>query len=218
MLQRIVSVASATALLVLPSVVGCASTGSEKVDQTSTRIDAFGASIERLQGHVRDVAASLEQVVANASLDPKPAYKEFSGHADDVADATSRARTNLDKAKTEGAKLFEAWTSRLDTIADEDIRKSSQERRDELQKALATVAEEAEPCLTKLEAFVATTKDLDTYLGQDLTATGIKGISGKADDLADDAKDIVSDLDDVVAAARKAAPQFATAKPPPAAK
>jgi chromosome segregation ATPase len=208
----------ATAVLALASFQGCKSTGADEVEQTSSRLDAFSANIEKLQRTVADVSASLGQVVETASTDPKPAFKEFSKHAGALEESTKKARANLDKAQAEGAKLFEAWTKNLDTISDEDIRESSAERRDQLQKALGAVADEAAPALTDLEAYVATTKDLHTYLSQDLTPSGIKGISGKADDLADSAESITSDLDDVVDEAKKAAAKFATAKPPAPAK
>lgn len=215
MTHQLARAAISSLLLALPLFQGCASTGgSDKVDQTSTRLDTLAASVESLQGNLTGVAAALARVVETAETDPKPAFKEFSSQTDKVAAATEKARANLDRAQSEGKKLFDAWTKRLDTITDADIRKASQERRDELQKALASVADEMTPCVADLEAFVASTKDLHTYLAQDLTPSGIDGISSKSKDLSKSAKSIVSDLDDVVEAARKAAPKFATAKPP----
>lgn len=216
--RRLALPAFTSVLLALAPFQGCASTGADEVDQTSTRLDAFSANVESLQRTVADVSASLDQVVETAATDPKPAFKEFSKHADMVASSTKKARANLDNARSAGTKLFDAWTKRLDTITDAEIRAASAERRDELQKVLKALDEEAAPTLTRLEGFVATTKDVHTYLSQDLTPSGIKGITGKSEDLADTGKSIADDLDDVVDAAKKAASKFATAKPPPAAK
>ena len=216
--HRLALPALTTALLALASFQGCKSTGADEVDQTSTRLNAFSANVENLQRTVADVSTSLGQVVETAATDPKPAFEAFSKHAKVLEDSTKKARANLDKARTEGAKLFDAWTKRLDTITDPDIRAASAERRDELQKTLKALDDEAAPSLTKLEGYVVSTKDVHTYLSQDLTPSGIKGISGKAEDLADSSKAITSDLDDVVDEAKKAAEKFATAKPPPPAK
>lgn len=216
--HRLGLTALASTLLALASFQGCKSTGADDVDQTSTRLDAFSANLEKLKATVADVSASLGQVIEMRATDPRPAYGKFSKAAKSLEESTKRARASLEKAQAEGAKLFDAWTKNLDTITDEDIAKSSAERRDELQKSLEAMAGEADPALTKLEGFTATTRDVHTYLSQDLTPSGIQGIAGKAADLADSSKSIVSDLDDVVEEARKAAAKFATAKAPPPAK
>ena len=213
--HRFSRAALSSALVALALLSGCKSTGAEKVDQTSTRLDQFRTGVETLKGQVTGTADALAQVVATAATDPKPAFKEFSKQVDLVSSSTTKARTNLDKAQSEGAKLFEEWTKRLDTITDPDIRQASEKRRDDLKKALSSVAEEANPALTSLEAYVATTKDLHTYLSQDLTPAGIESIAGKSKDLGKSAKSIAEDLDDVIEAASKVASQFATAKPPP---
>lgn len=61
----------------------------------------------------------------------------------------------------------------------------------------------------------ATTKGVHADLSQDLTPSGIRGIAGEAEDIADSSKSIASDLDDVVDEPRKAAAKLATAKAPP---
>lgn len=208
--------ALASVLIGLGLLTGCASTGADKVDQTSARIDKFRTGVETLKGQVTGTAEALAKVVETASTDPKPAFAEFSEQFDLVAASTAKARTNLDTAQTEGARLFEEWTKHLETITDSDIRAASEKRRDDLKKALSGVADEANPVLKDLEAFVASAKDVRAYLSQDLTPAGIDGISGKAKSLGKSARSIVEDLDDVIEAANEAAPKFATAKPPPA--
>jgi len=212
---KLFRVALSCSLLGLVALQGCQATGAERVDQTSTRLEEFGASIETLKGQVTAAAAALTQVVETASLDPKPAYDEFSKQVGLVSSSAKKARTGLEKAKSEGAKLFDDWTKRLDTITDPDIRAASEKRRNDLQEALTTVTEEAEPCLTELEAFVVTATDLDTYLSQDLTPAGIDGISDKAESLARSAESINGSLDGVLETTTEVAPTFATAKPPP---
>ncbi len=214
--QNFTRAALTSALLGLALLPGCKTSGADKVDQTSTRLDEFRASVETLKSQVNGTAAALAQVVETAAADPKPAFNQYAGEVELVSSSTAKARANLSKAQSEGKKLFDEWTKKLDTITDPDIRKSSETRRDDLQKALAAVAEKAEPSLTKLDGFVATAKDLHTYLSQDLTAKGIDSIAGKSKELTKSAKSIAEDLDKVVEAAGKAAPQFATAKPPAA--
>jgi len=209
--------ALANALIGLALLTGCQSTGgADKVDQTSTRIDQFRTGVETLKSQVTSSAEALAKVIETASTDPKPAFKEFDEQVDLVSASAAKARTNLDTAQTEGARLFEEWTKHLDTITDPDIRKASEKRRDDLTKALSGVSDEATPALKDLEAYVASVKDVRAYLSQDLTPAGIDSISSKAKSLGKSARSIVEHLDEVIEAANKAAPQFATAKPPPA--
>jgi predicted nucleic acid-binding Zn-ribbon protein len=202
-------------LIALASLAGCKSTGADKVDQTSTRLEQFKNAVGSLKGQLGSTADSLANVVESGNSDPKPAYKEFSKQVDAISSSVTKARTNLEKARTEGAKLFEEWSKRLDTITDPDIRSSSEKRRDDLQKALAGVTDETAPAMADLDAFVTSAKDLQTYLSQDLTPAGIDAISGKSKDLSKSAQSISEDLDDVIEAVAKVSTQFATAKPPP---
>jgi chromosome segregation ATPase len=203
-------------LIGLALVAGCKSTGHEQVDQTSTRLEQFKTSVGALKGQLGSTADSLANVVAAGSSDPKPAYKEFDKQASAISNSVATARANLEKAQTAGAKLFDEWTKRLETITDPDIRKSSEKRRSDLQAALAKVSEKTGPAMAGLDSFVASTKDLQTYLSQDLTPAGIQAISGKSKDLSKKAGSVSKDLDEVIEEVTKVANQFATAKPPPA--
>jgi outer membrane murein-binding lipoprotein Lpp len=203
-------------LIGLALLAGCKSTGADKVDQTSTRLEQFKTSVGALKGQLGSTADSLANVVESGSSDPKPAFKEFDKQVDAVSGSVAKARTNLEKAQTEGAKLFEEWTKRLDTITDPEIRKSSEKRRSDLQAALTRVSDKTAPAMAGLDSFVASAKDLQTYLSQDLTPAGIEAISGKSKDLGKKASSISKDLDEVIEEVTKVSNQFATAKPPPA--
>ena len=202
-------------LLGLALVAGCKSTGADKVDQTSTRLEQFKNAVGSLKGQLGATAAALANVVESGSSDPKPAYKEYSKQVDAISSSVTKARSNLERAHTEGAKLFEEWNKRLETITDPDIRASSEKRRNDLQQALAGITDETGPAMAGLDSFVASSKDLQTYLSQDLTPAGIEAIKGKSKDLSKAAESVSEDLDDVIEEVAKVSQQFATAKPPP---
>lgn len=194
---------------------GCKSSGAEKVDQTSTRIEDFRASIETLKSQVHGTSDALTKLVDAGATDPKPAFASYEKQVEQVTKSTTKAKSNMTKVQSEGEKLFADWTARLETISDPEIRKASEKRRDELKQLLGGIADEAKPVLAELDAFVATAKDLETYLSQDLTPAGIQSIAGKAKGFRKSAESISDNLDDVAEAAGKAATPFATAKPPP---
>src|SRR5688572_7593607 len=207
--------AVSSGLIGLALLAGCKSTGADKVDQTSTRLEQFKTAVGSLKGQLGSTADSLANVVESGASDPKPAYKEYNKQVGAISSSVAKARGHLEKAQTEGARLFEEWNKRLETITDADIRASSEKRRNDLQAALAGVAEKTAPAMAGLDSFVASAKDLDTYLSQDLTPAGIDAISGKSKDLSKLAQSTSEDLDDVIEEVAEVAAKFATAKPPP---
>ena len=80
---------------------------------------------------------------------------------------------------------------------------------------LDEVVNTTQSAIEELKSYVATSNDLVTYLKQDLTPAGVRGISGKSKSQAKAAETISEKLDDVMEAAQKASSEFATAKPPP---
>jgi F0F1-type ATP synthase membrane subunit b/b' len=207
-----------TALLGLSALVGCTSTGSSEVDATSTKMEKLSISIETLRQQVTGTADSLAKVVETAEVDPKPHLKTYVSNFSGASKTAASSRAQLNRVKEGAVKLFEQWDKKAEAITDKDIREASMDRRKDLSKALESVVLAIEPSLDSLDAFLATAKDVNTYLGQDLTPTGIEAIAPKAKSLTKSAKDIDKQLDKVLATVKEAAPKFATAKAPENAK
>lgn len=210
--SRLLLAASASALLLLAS---CQTSGHQRVNATSARLDELRTSLEALDEEVAAVADSLAAVVEKASEDPKPAFEQFGKDVKTVERSYERTRGRLAQAEQEAAKLFDEWTRNAAMISDPDIRALSEKRRDELKEALDDVVSEMQDAVAELESFVSTSRDLQTYLSQDLTPQGIRAIADKSRALGKASRSIAGQLEDVMDAARKAAPKFETAKPPP---
>ena len=206
---------TAPLLLGLALCVGCQTAGHAKVDATSSRLQDLRASVEGLKEQITKTAGSLAAVVEQAEQDPTAAFKQYGKDAKAVESDYGQARSRLTTAQTEATKLFETWTKNASLISDPDLRAISERRRDELETELDGVVGRMEAAVQDLEAFVATSKDLQIYLSQDLTPKGIRAIAEKSRSQTKAARAIVEQLDEVMEAARKAAPLFETAKPPP---
>jgi predicted nucleic acid-binding Zn-ribbon protein len=204
-----------TLLLLGLALCGCQTAGHTRVDATSSRLQELRTSVEGLKEQVTKTASSLAAVVEQAEQDPTAAFKQFGKDVKAVDSDYGQARSRLTTAQAEADKLFETWTKNAALISDPDLRAISERRRDELKAELDGVVGRMEAAVQDMESFVATSKDLQIYLSQDLTPKGIRAIAEKSRSQTKAARAIVEALDEVMEAARKAAPLFETAKPPP---
>jgi molecular chaperone DnaK (HSP70) len=194
----------------------CQSSGGHtEVEATSSRMDSLKTNAETLKTEAATAAASLNDLVAKAETDPKPAFDKYTKDAKAVEATYNAAASRLAEVRTEADKLFKSWEEKSKTITDPDLQKSSEERRAKLRKSLEEVGKVTQEALDETKGFVATNTDLVKYLGQDLTPAGIKAASDKAKKQSKAADEIGEKLDDVVKVAGKASAEFATAKPPP---
>jgi len=210
--SRLPYVPAAAALLLLAA---CQTAGHQRVDATSTRLDDLRSSLERLDEEVTAVADTLATVVEKANEDPQPAYKQLGKDLSALERGYEHARSRLDQAEKEAGRLFEEWTRNAEQISDPDLKALSERRRDMLQKMLDAVVSRMSDAVSELEGYVSTSRDLHTYLSQDLTPQGIRAIADKSRAHGKAARTIAGKLEDVMEAAEKAAPRFETAKPPP---
>jgi hypothetical protein len=117
--------------------------------------------------------------------------------------------------RSQGQAYFAEWEKQAATINDPDLKKSAEERRTRLAKAVEEVSGAMDEARNEIKPYVASIKDVQTYLSNDLTPAGIESIEGKSKDITKRAKAIGDEIDDVVEELEEHAPQFKTAKPPP---
>jgi hypothetical protein len=208
------SLASA-ALASLLLVASCQTAGHQRVDATSSRLTELRTGLEQLDGEVTATADSLAAVVEKANEDPTTAFEQYGKDVKAVERSYARARSTLSGAEKEAARLFEEWSRNASMISDPDLKALSERRRDELKQALDEVVGAMQDAVAELEGFVSTSRDLHTYLSQDLTPKGIRAIADKSRAHGKAARKISGLLEDVMDAAEEAAPKFETAKPPP---
>jgi outer membrane murein-binding lipoprotein Lpp len=204
-----------TILCALALLAGCQSSGHNAVDKTSVRMQELRSDIETLKMRVTSNASSLVTLVEKADTDPKPEFSAFSKSTKEIESSFKRAQSRLEQTQTEASKLFSTWTANATHISDPDLKEASDKRRENLKGTLDEVINVTQSAIEELKSYVATSNDLVTYLKQDLTPAGVRGIAGKSKSQAKAAETISEKLDDVIEAADKASTEFKTAKPPP---
>lgn len=196
--------------------LACHNTGHRQVDATSVRMSGLRESVEDLKTRVALAAGALESLVDKAEVDPAARYQQFEKETSGVETAYRDTQARLTNVQADAETLFNDWSMRSNQIADEGLRRKSQERRLELTRELDSVVDALRPTLDDVKSFVGTSKDLLTYLSQDLTVQGIRTIDDEAESHSERAKSLGEQLDRAIAATRNAEARFAVAKPPAA--
>jgi chromosome segregation ATPase len=192
-----------------------ASSGSAKAESTAMSMDGLQKAIETLKAKVNAAAGSLATVVEKGGVDPKGPFEQYKKDVEAVVDGLSKAESNLKSIRSQGAKYFAEWEKQASTIKDEDLKKTAQERRARLSKAIEDVSTAMDAAREEIKPFVTSIQDVQTYLSNDLTPAGIESIGGKSKQVSKSADSIGDKLDDVYKALQKGAPEFKMAKPPP---
>jgi high-affinity Fe2+/Pb2+ permease len=168
--------------------------------------DKVGASIAEFRDEVIDVKkevdatlASLDKIVAQATIDPRKAFKEFDKNVPDVDSAATKAKKRAMEMKEKGKKYFNEWEKELAAVNDPDIRKLAEERKAKLEASFSNIRNSMEPVRDQFNTWLASLKDLQKYLSNDLTIGGIDAAKdliakNKAEGLA-----VQQNLDKVIA-------------------
>jgi hypothetical protein len=204
--------------LLLPTLslgIACQTSGNQKADSTAMHMDELRSAVNSMKEKVTAAATSLAEVVQKGETDPKPAFDKYKKDVEAVVSGFSRTESNLKSMRAEGQSYFAEWEKQAATITDPDLKKSAEERRARLQKAVEAVSSAMEAAGAEIKPYMASIKDVQTYLSNDLTPSGVESVEGKSKQIRKDADSICEKLDDVVEAVEKGAPEFKTAKPPP---
>jgi hypothetical protein len=147
--------------------------GYKLADKVGTGIADFRDEIVDVKKAVDVTMAALDKVVADASTDPRKAFKVFDSSVPKIDSAAAKAKKRSEAMKASGQKYFQAWEKDLAAVSDPDIRKLAEERKAKLQTTFDNIKTNLEPAREQFNTWLANLKDLQKYLGQDLTISGV---------------------------------------------
>jgi molecular chaperone DnaK (HSP70) len=168
---RILLIIAGTALLSAGFQASAA--GYKLADKVGASIAEFRDEIVDVKKQVDGTLASLDKIVAQATVDPRKAFKEFEKDVPRVDSAAAKARKRATEMKEKGKNYFDTWEKELAAVNDPDIRKLAEERKAKLQAAFAKIRSSIEPVRDHFNTWLTGLKDLQKYLNNDLTIAGI---------------------------------------------
>ena len=138
---------------------------------------------------------ALNQVVATAKSDPRPAYETFRKELENTKRQAARVRKRANDMKKQGQAYFEAWEAEFEKVASPERRQRFEQRKEELAAQYERIEEYAQQVKADYDAFMQDLNDIQLVLGVDLTAKGIESIADDVTKTTKGAQKINSHID-----------------------
>ncbi len=186
--------------------------GHDRAASTADQVVAVGHYAGQTQLTLDTTLDALQKVEATKGEDPTPSFKTFSsGFA-----SFSEELADLRKERSALASKSEAWFSEFEkqnaAIQDEDLRESGAKRLAEFRKQVGETSKDVDELLAAAGGVEKRLTDLRAYLGNDLTADGIKAASGKIGDVTKDGRKVAVKLGELSKASETLAGKMRAAR------
>jgi hypothetical protein len=173
--------------------------GYKLADKVGADIAEFRDEIVEVKKSVDATMASLDKIVAAATTNPRSAFKSFDSSIPKIDSAAAKAKKRADDMRARGKEYFAKWEKDLAAVNDPEIRKLAEERRAKLQASFDKIKTSMEPARDQFNAWLAPLKDLQKYLGQDLTIGGIDAAKDLIAKTKSGGTEVQQSLDKVIA-------------------
>lgn len=162
---------------------GCSSTGNDKAASTARSLAKSSDMIVKGNTLVDQTMAALNDLVMNPNADMRKQFDTFSSSVNDLGSIDKDVTCKATEMKSEGADYFANWDKETAQMLNEDIRHRSQARKREVAANFARISQHYDETKTAFEPFMSDLRDVQKFLGTDLTAGGlaaIKDVAAKA--------------------------------------
>ena len=167
------NLALAAALMVL---AGCVSKTYDKGAATSAALQSAAEATTDTSTKVTDVLGALNNLTFKSEGDLRNQYDAFVSATEKLDKSIEILGGKATAMREAAAAYSENWSNQLATIASEDLRKRSTERMNEVTAKLKDMDASYLEVKNSLRPFMGDLKDIQTYLGTDLTAGGLATI------------------------------------------
>jgi phosphoenolpyruvate-protein kinase (PTS system EI component) len=182
--------------------VGCesgATSGQKNVDNLTKSINKLGDGIKKGRTELEAMLTAYQQVINNQDGDLLTPFKTFHSGLDKV----EKARANIQKVGTEAEiaadAFFAHWQQDLQKFQSDDMKKRSQDRLDQTKARFKEIDKTSDEARAAYQPLIATLKDHDLYLSNDLNQEAVKTLTKDAKDIKMNGDTLFKLIDDVLA-------------------
>ncbi len=199
----------------LAVLAGCATSGYEQADRTGQKLEGVQKVVLDARDTINEAMVELTQISETAKTNPRDAFDDF----DSTVNELERIRENAAKASVrmqdQGADFFTEWQNQLATINDPDMRRTAQQRMDELRQVFADTRPLLQDVKYDFDPFLSDLQDLRTLLNMDLTADGIDSANRYIDKAISSGTKLQKSMDELVAGLTRIRLEITPADVPP---
>jgi hypothetical protein len=197
---------------------GCGTTsGYKQADKTGEGIAEFRDEITNGKKAIDATMKSLGDVAVSANTDPRKAFEQFSKDVANLESTAAKIRKRAQNMREQGQAYFQAWQQQLATVNNPEIRSLAEQRKAKLQETFDNIRNYSEPLKAQFDPWLSDLKDLQKYLSQDLTVTGVDAAKNLFSKATSEGLEVQKSMDGLVAELNTVAAALTAAKPPPGA-
>jgi len=168
-----VNFALATTLALL---AGCASHSYDKGAATSNALSSTADAVSLVSTNVNGVLAAMNNLTFKSAGDLRNQYDAFVAASKGLDSSMANLDSKVVALRATAADYVNNWTNQMASIQNEELRKRSSDRKDEVSGKISDVETNYQSVTNSLAPFTSDVKDIQTYLGTDLTPTGLNTI------------------------------------------
>jgi hypothetical protein len=154
---------------------GCGSTkGYKQADKTGAGIASFRDEIGKGKEAIDTTMKALSDIATTATTDPRKAYDQYTKAVANLDSTANKIRSRAQSMQEKGQAYFTQWEAELAQVANPEIRALAEQRKAKLRESFDNVKKYTEPLKAQFDPWMSNLKDLDKYLGNDLTIAGVE--------------------------------------------
>jgi hypothetical protein len=195
LLTLAISTVAATVLL-----TGCGTTaGYKQADKTGAGIAEFRDEIVKGKNAIDATMKSLGSIATTANTDPRKAFEQYSKNVANLESTAANIRKRAQDMKAQGQAYFTQWEKEMAQVNNQDIRNLAAQRKAKLQETFESIRKHTEPLKAQFDPWMSDLKDLQKYLGNDLTIAGVEAAKSLFVKTQTEGAEVQKSMDGVVA-------------------
>lgn len=163
-------------ILVVISFVACASTGIERSEKATTTMQSMDNDIKSAILQLDATGASLDELMRSGQPDVKKAFELYTENVSKMEKMEKQFDKHATEMKDRGKEYFEEWQKDGSKYKNSQIQQLSEQRRGELSEIYSKIADNSFGVNKTFKAYVSDSKEIQSYLSNDLTSKGIEAI------------------------------------------
>ena len=169
---KIITINLALAAL-LAVAAGCVSKTYDKGAATSQSLQASADAVSQTSGKVNDVLAALNNLTFKSAGDLRDQYDALVSASKNLDASNDNLEVKVIQMRNAAAVYTESWSNQLAMIQSPELRQRSTDRMNQVTAKLKDVNTSYDGVKNSFKPFVSDLKDIQTYLGTDLTTGGL---------------------------------------------
>jgi archaellum component FlaC len=161
---------------VLAVMAGCVSKSYDKGSATATALQNSADAVAQTSGKVNDVLAALNNLTFKSQGDLRDQFDALVSASKNLDSANENLDAKVVQMRDAAVAYAENWTNQIAAIQSPELRQRSTDRMNEVTAKLKDVDSSYEGVKNSFKPFTSDIKDIQTYLGTDLTAGGLNTI------------------------------------------